>query len=97
VYRAFKVTKDGSTSYFDELSTSHHRQKIKNKRQKMKNSREKKQNKIRGFIFAIVGFLMLLVNAVGYVFNLDIKNPALTVIGLVFVTIGLKVGRELKN
>ncbi len=53
-----------------------------------------KQDKIRGFIFIIVGFLMLLINAVGYIFSLDIKNPAFTVIGIVFVVIGSKITRK---
>lgn len=37
---------------------------------------------------ATVGFVMLLINAVSYIFGLDFRHPALTVMGLVFVTVG---------
>ena len=43
---------------------------------------------------AVIGFLMLLTNAIGYVFNLDVKHPALTVMGLVFVVIGMKLFKK---
>jgi sulfite exporter TauE/SafE len=46
-------------------------------------------SKIFGYIMAIVGFIMILVNAVAYLFDLDIKNTAFTVMGLVFVVIGM--------
>jgi hypothetical protein len=55
-----------------------------------------KNQKISGYIMAIIGFLMLVVNAVGYIFNLDIKNPALTVMGIVFVVIGMGMVRKHK-
>jgi hypothetical protein len=50
--------------------------------------------KFRGYAMAGVGFLMLLANAFGYIFSLDIKNPAFTILGLVFVVIGLKMARK---
>lgn len=43
---------------------------------------------------AIIGFIMLLTNAMGYIFNLDIGHPALTVMGIVFVIIGMKSTRK---
>jgi len=49
---------------------------------------------ISGYIMAVIGFLMLLTNAIGYVFNLDVKHPALTVMGLVFVVIGMKLFKK---
>jgi len=55
-----------------------------------------KNQKISGYIMAIIGFIMLIVNAAGYVFNLDIKSPALTIMGLVFVVIGMKIVRNKK-
>ena len=58
-------------------------------------SKEDKQQKISGYFMAIVGFIMLLINAIGYIFNLDIKHPALTVMGIVFVVIGM--GRVRKD
>ena len=42
----------------------------------------------------LIGFVILLVNAIGYIFGSDIKHPALTVMGLVFVTIGMKTARK---
>lgn len=50
--------------------------------------------KISKYIMLIVGFIILLVNAVGYLFDLDIKHPALTIMGLVFVTVGMQVARK---
>ena len=55
-----------------------------------------KKQKISGYIMAVIGFLMLVVNAIGYLFNLDIKHPALTVMGLVFVVIGMGIVRKNK-
>ena len=46
---------------------------------------------------AIIGFFMLVINAIGYIFNLNIKTPVLTIMGLVFVVIGMKIVREYKN
>jgi len=46
------------------------------------------KQKISGYIMATVGFVMLLINAVSYIFGLDFRHPALTVMGLVFVTVG---------
>jgi hypothetical protein len=44
--------------------------------------------KTSGLIMAIIGLIMLVANAIGYIFDVGVKNPALTVMGLVFVTIG---------
>jgi uncharacterized membrane protein len=52
---------------------------------------------LRGYLMAIIGFIMLLINAVGYIFGFDFKSGAFTIIGLVFVTIGLKLAREDKR
>jgi urea transporter len=49
------------------------------------------------YVMAGVGFVMLAVNAVGYVFDTGVKSPALTVLGLVFVVIGLQIARKNKN
>lgn len=38
----------------------------------------------------IIGFVLLIINAVGYVFDLGFKHPAFTVLGIVFVVIGMK-------
>lgn len=47
------------------------------------------KKKIMGYIMAITGFVMLAVNAIGYLFNLDFKAPPLTIMGIVFVVIGM--------
>lgn len=52
------------------------------------------KNKTQGIIMVIVGFMMLLTNAFGYILDWDIKNPAFTVLGLIFIIIGLKKVRE---
>jgi len=54
------------------------------------------KQKNSGYIMAGVGFVMLLVNAFGYIFDWDIKSPAFTVLGLIFVMIGLKRARKSK-
>lgn len=53
-----------------------------------------KKQKIFGYIMAVTGFLMLLNNAIGYIFHLDSKAPALTIMGLVFVVIGMGYVRK---
>jgi hypothetical protein len=50
--------------------------------------------KVSGYIMAGIGFVMLLVNASGYLFHLDVKSPALTVMGLVFVVVGMKKAKQ---
>jgi hypothetical protein len=42
-----------------------------------------------GHIMAGIGFLMLLANAFAYLFGWDMRHPAFTVLGLVFVVIGM--------
>jgi hypothetical protein len=42
----------------------------------------------------VVGFIVLAINAIGYIFGLDIRHPALTVIGLVFVVLGMQIARK---
>lgn len=36
-----------------------------------------KKQKISGFIMAVIGFLMLLINAISYLFHLDIKTSCI--------------------
>ena len=47
-----------------------------------------------GLGMAIVGFVMLLINALSYLLNWDLKSPAFTVLGLVFVVIGAGTARK---
>lgn len=49
--------------------------------------------KVSGYVMFGMGVAILLVNAISYIFGLDFKHPALTGMGLVFVTIGIRVTR----
>jgi len=55
-----------------------------------------KKEKIRGMTMATIGFLMLLLNALAYIFGWELKSSALTIMGLVFVVIGLGIARRNK-
>jgi len=50
--------------------------------------------KVSGRIMVVVGFIMILINAIGYIFHLDITSAPLTIMGLVFVAIGMKIARK---
>ena len=54
-------------------------------------------NNLKYYIMPVIGFIMLIINAVGYIFDLEIKNPAFTVLGLVFVIIGMQIIRKNKK
>lgn len=43
---------------------------------------------------AIAGFVLLFINALSYIFGWDLKSPAFTVLGLVFVVIGMGTARK---
>jgi hypothetical protein len=51
------------------------------------------KQKTSGYVMVGIGFAMLLINALSYIFNWSIKNSAFTILGLVFVLIGLKKTR----
>jgi len=53
--------------------------------------------KINGYVMFGVGGVILLINAISYIFGLDFKHPALTVMGLVFVVVGMKIARKKIN
>lgn len=48
------------------------------------------KQKISGYIMATIGLVMILVNAVGYVFHIFNPPSAISVLGIVFVAIGAK-------
>lgn len=48
----------------------------------------------RGLIMAVIGFLMLVFNAINYIFDFGYKNPAFTVLGIVFVVVGMKMRKK---
>lgn len=52
------------------------------------------KTKTKGLIMATIGLLMLLWNAASYLFDLGMKHTAFTVLGLVFVVIGMKMAKK---
>jgi len=55
------------------------------------------KKKTPSYIMVGIGFLMLLINALSYIFGLSLKTPIFTVFGLVFVLIGLRNVRKLSK
>lgn len=51
-------------------------------------------HQLSGYGMMITGLVMILVNAVSYLFDWDLKSPAFTVLGLVLVAIGAKTARK---
>ena len=47
------------------------------------------KRQISGYIMAGVGFVIILIVAINYIFHLNFSHPALSIIGLVFVGIGM--------
>jgi hypothetical protein len=52
------------------------------------------KRQILGYVMVIAGFLVLLVNALAYIFNWELKHPALTVFGLISVAVGTQTARR---
>lgn len=46
------------------------------------------KQKVAGYIMAIIGLIMILINAAGYIFQIDISSPATSALGIVFVAVG---------
>lgn len=55
------------------------------------------KKQIQGYIMAGVGFVMILINALSYIFNLGMKSSPLLIMSLVFVAIGAKTIRANKK
>ena len=53
-----------------------------------------KKNIILTYAMAIIGFALILFNALNYIFHLGMGNIALFVIGIVFVVIGMGYARK---
>jgi predicted membrane protein len=47
-----------------------------------------KKEQISGLVMAIVGFIMILVNAISYIFQWGEVHPAFGIVGLVFCAVG---------
>jgi len=52
------------------------------------------EREISGYIMAIVGFVMILINALSYLLGWNLKSPAFTILGLVLIVIGAKTARK---
>ena len=52
------------------------------------------EREISGYIMAVVGFVMILINALSYLLGWNLKSPAFTILGLVFIVIGAKTARK---
>lgn len=44
-----------------------------------------------GYSLAVVGFILILINAVGYIFNLEFKSSVLVILGIVFLALGTNI------
>jgi hypothetical protein len=49
---------------------------------------------ISGYIIAIAGFVMILINALSYIFQGYLRSPAFTLPGLVLIVIGARTARR---
>jgi membrane protein implicated in regulation of membrane protease activity len=52
------------------------------------------EREISGYIMAVVGVVMILINALSYLFGWTWKSPAFTILGLVLIVIGAKTARK---
>ena len=55
---------------------------------------KKINNKTQGYVMTGIGFLMILVTALGYILNWDRNFSAIFIIGLVFVGVGMNRTRK---
>jgi hypothetical protein len=53
-----------------------------------------KKNRQSGRIMLVMGLLMILISAFSYIFDGQIKSPAFTIIGLVFIALGQKAAHK---
>jgi membrane protein implicated in regulation of membrane protease activity len=52
------------------------------------------EREISGYIMAVFGFVMILINALSYLLGWTWKSPAFTILGLVLIVIGAKTARK---
>jgi len=52
------------------------------------------ERQVSGYIMAVVGFVMILINALSYLLGWNLKSPAFTILGLVLIVIGAKTARK---
>lgn len=53
-----------------------------------------KKGIISGYIMAIIGFLLILYNALNYIFGWNAGSTPLSVIGIVFVVVGMGIVKK---
>ena len=52
------------------------------------------ESQVSGYVMACIGFVMILINAVSYLLDWDLKSPAFTILGLVLVVIGARTAHK---
>ena len=52
------------------------------------------RKKVQGLVMAAIGGMILLVNAVAYIFSLGFGKPYLTIFGILFVGTGMAMVRR---
>jgi hypothetical protein len=52
------------------------------------------RQQLSGYIMAGVGFIMILINALGYLLGWDLKFPVFTILGLVLIVTGVRTARK---
>lgn len=52
------------------------------------------RNQVSGYVMASLGFLLIFVNALSYLFGLDAGSPAMVVIGIVFLVLGMDLAKK---
>jgi hypothetical protein len=50
--------------------------------------------KISGYVMAITGFVLILINALDYIFNWGLETPIFGMLGIIFIAIGMKNVRK---
>jgi hypothetical protein len=60
------------------------------------NQKQAKNKRFSGYFMTIIGFILILINAVNYIFGWEFKSTPLVILGLIFVVIGLKIAKENK-
>ena len=53
-----------------------------------------KKSLISGYVMAIIGFLLILYNALNYIFGWNAGSTPLSVMGIVFVVVGMGIVKK---
>jgi membrane protein implicated in regulation of membrane protease activity len=52
------------------------------------------ERQLSGYVIVITGLIMILINAMSYIFNWDLKSPVFTILGLILVVIGARTVKK---